>query len=479
MTAPVVDTAVGSAGVVLCVDYGSTFTKVVLIDLARSRIVAATSHRTTIDTDLIDGFDACRARLAEIDPAAATAPAYAASSAGGGLRILVVGNERLVTAEAGHRVALGSGGKVVGVIAAAEGLAFAAQIAEAEPDLILLVGGTDGGNPAPLVAAAEEIGRSGWHGPVVVAGNLEAQPKAVAALGSRPVVTVANVMPQIGVLEPGPARAAVRACFLDHVIGGKQLSNDPRFTAMLLGATPDVVLRGMELLAADSAVAGDLLLVDVGGATTDVYSVVEVDPEDAGLSREVVATTPLNRTVEADLGMRWSAVETVAAGIEHGWGTDADLPAAALRRGTPSWLPTTAEDQQLEERLASTAIHVAVRRHTGGSARSRRDPHRPDQSATGPQHGPDLRSVAWVIGSGGVLRTLAAGSEPVAGQVIAAALVAPASARLPEQPQVVVDRELSITAAGLLLDAYPATAARLARGLLESASSRTFDGGIG
>ena len=116
-------------------------------------------------------------------------------------------------------------------------------------------------------------------------------------------------------LAPDSARAAIREMFLSHVIGGKHLSKRADFTAMVTGATPDVVLTGVELLArgwGDLPGAGDVVVVDVGGATTDVHSVVELDPEEANLSREVVATTPVTRTVEGDLGMRWSATSTVA-----------------------------------------------------------------------------------------------------------------------------------------------------------------------
>ena len=101
--------------VVICVDFGSTFTKASLVDLATGRIVAAAEHRTTIDTDVLDGYDACLAALVEQDARAADAEVLACSSAGGGLRIAVVGAEELVTAEAGRRVALSSGGKVVSV----------------------------------------------------------------------------------------------------------------------------------------------------------------------------------------------------------------------------------------------------------------------------------------------------------------------------------------------------------------------------
>ena len=99
-----------------CVDVGSTFTKAALVDDETGALLGTASHRTTLDTDVLDGVDACRADLADAHPAAADAEVLACSSAGGGLRIAVVGNEELVTAEAGRRVALSSGGKVVAVL---------------------------------------------------------------------------------------------------------------------------------------------------------------------------------------------------------------------------------------------------------------------------------------------------------------------------------------------------------------------------
>jgi len=104
--------------VLLCVDVGSTFTKAALVDDDTGALLATAEHRTTIPDhegrgDVLDGVDACRASLARAFPTAATAEVLACSSAGGGLRIAVVGNEELVTAEAGRRVALSSGGKVV------------------------------------------------------------------------------------------------------------------------------------------------------------------------------------------------------------------------------------------------------------------------------------------------------------------------------------------------------------------------------
>ena len=91
----------------------------------------------------------------------------------------------------------------------------------------------------------------------------------------------ANVLPRIGVLDPTPARAAIREVFVRHVIGGKGLSKGPAFGRLVRAATPDAVLAGVELLADgadDVAGVGDVVVVDVGGATTDVYSVRDAGP---------------------------------------------------------------------------------------------------------------------------------------------------------------------------------------------------------
>jgi uncharacterized protein (TIGR01319 family) len=142
------------ADAAVCVDFGSTFTKAALVDLAEGRIVASASHPTTIGSDVLDGYDACLATLAGQDPRAADAEVLACSSAGGGLRIAVVGNEELVTAEAGRRVALSSGGKVVAVVATSqEGRAAHTDLevvlrqTTPPPDVVLLTGAPTAGTP--------------------------------------------------------------------------------------------------------------------------------------------------------------------------------------------------------------------------------------------------------------------------------------------------------------------------------------------
>ena len=444
-------------------DFGSTFTKAALVDVSDGRLLATASHRTTIDTDVLDGWDACLAELTAQVPGAAAAEVLACSSAGGGLRIAVVGNEELVTAEAGRRVALSSGGRVVHVAAGGLGPDEVAALRADRPDVVLLVGGTDGGNSEVLLACATTLAKERWAGPVVVAGNVDARDEVATLLGEAgtPYVLADNVVPKIGVLAPDSARAAIREMFLRHVIGGKHLSQRADFTAMVRGATPDVVLTAVELLAHglddERAGAGDVVVVDIGGATTDVHSVVEIDPEDAGLARQVVASVPVTRTVEGDLGMRWSAVTTVAEGVAAGLLDPSLEEAAARRQADPAYLPDGSADTEADLDIAAAAAALALRRHAGRS----QVVFSPDPSTgSGPRgrvverSGKDLREVGLLVGSGGVLRHHA----DRAADVLLRHLDAQAGWQLPEAPRPVVDTDYVLAPAGLLAADHPAAA---------------------
>ncbi|MEJ7691287.1 MAG: glutamate mutase L [Nocardioidaceae bacterium] len=450
---------------VYCVDFGSTFTKAALVDTADGTLVGTATHRTTIDTDVLDGWDAIRAELEPL-AGASDIPVLACSSAGGGLRVAVVGNEELVTAEAGRRVALSSGGHVVHV---SSGRVDESRLRASAPDVVLLVGGTDDGDTEVLLGNAEALAAYRWSGPVVVAGNIATRQEIgrLFEAAAIPHVVAENVVPTIGVLRPTGARAAIREVFLAHVIGGKHLSQRADFTAMVQGATPDVVLTAVELLAAglgpEFPGAGDVAVVDIGGATTDIHSAVELDPEDAGLGREVVATVPVSRTVEGDLGMRWSAVTTVEAAQAAGNAVPDGLLAAARARQTdPTLLPHTTAETQDDLQLASAAVALAVRRHCG----RQRVVFSPDGRLV-ERSGKDLREVSLVVGSGGVLRH---NTDADARQVVAAATGDNVEGGwlVPRAPRVVIDRDYVLAAAGMLATDHPQAAYTLLSRLLKS-----------
>ncbi|GLZ35730.1 hypothetical protein Lesp02_79170 [Lentzea sp. NBRC 105346] len=329
---------------ILCLDVGSTWTKAALLSDSGD-LVRTAQHPTTLD-EVMRGVDAL----------GTASSVLACSSAGGGLRLAVVGQERVVSAEAGYRVALSAGAKVVFVSA---GPVDVRALRAAAPDLVLLVGGTDGGDETVLLENARRLSRVAV--PIVLAGNASARASALSLLQSRKVVATDNVLPDVGSLNPDPARRAIRAAFLDHVIGGKKLSRGPRFRRLVRAVTPDAVLAGVSRLAAQDR-EGAVLVVDVGGATTDVYSAVST-VDSVGVER-TVALPPDRRTVEGDLGMRWSAPGVVAEALAERLITAAEgefLEAEARKRAADvSWI---ADDSTVDLRLASLAAVLAVRRH--------------------------------------------------------------------------------------------------------------------
>jgi uncharacterized protein (TIGR01319 family) len=423
----------------VCADVGSTYTKVVVVDLDGAQVVAQAARRTTSGTDVLLGLDAAVA--AATTGGGADPDWYVCSSAGGGLRLAVVGYEALVTAQAGHRVGLSAGAQVVHVAAGLLDGAGVGALRAARPDVILLVGGTDGGDGDVLRHNAARLAAARVRVPVVVAGNAEARDDAADLLAARdvPITVTGNVLPRIGVLDPGPARSAIRDVFLRHVIGGKRLSKGPRFASLVRAATPDAVLAAVEVLA-DVTGAG-VLVLDVGGATTDVYSTLVPDAEsEAGPRRDVAGTLWRARTVEGDLGVGVGASGVVAAA------TTERLDVAGLGEVVAGGPPF---DSGVDRRLAQLAAVVAVRRHARGHAAVVGGPR------TG---GRDLRDVRLVIGSGGVLRH--GGGESVLAAVLgdsAGGWAAPASARR------VVDGRCVLAAAGLLAGDHP----RVAESLVE------------
>lgn len=447
---------------VACVDTGSTFTKAAAVAVGGAdagRLLATASVPTTVGPgqDVLTGLDSAVASLVR-DVGAEPVEVRACSSAGGGLRLAVVGHERVVTAEAGARVGLSAGAKVVHVSSGMLDRAALDALKADRPDVVLLVGGTDGGDAEVLLHNAARLAASGPRVPYVVAGNVDARDEVVALLEARKrtVVACANVLPRIGVLDPLPARAAIRDVFVHHVIGGKGFTKGQRFARLVRGATPDLVLAGVELLA-DSGV-GDVLLVDVGGATTDVYSALTPDAEEASLHREVVEVMWRGRTVEGDLGMRWSATGVADAALAEKLlapGADADRlrAAATLRHDDPSWLPSSSSDRADEALIARLALTVALRRHA-----------RPASTIEGRTPGRDLSHVALVVASGGVFRH----AEPAAlADVLAPVTTDHAGGwRVPSSPRVTVDRRYVVAAAGLLADDHPDAAAALLRDAL-------------
>lgn len=435
----------------ICADFGSTFTKVGVIRPETGELLATGSAPTTVTTDVMDGLDDALRIAGVAEHPEQMQEVLACSSAGGGLRLAVIGYERAITAEAGYRVGLSAGARVVHVAAGTLASSDVAAMLNARPDVVLLVGGTDYGNSEVLLANARTLARERLAVPVVAAGNFEVHGEVIRILrrGGVPASTTNNVLPKIGVLDPLHAREAIREVFIEHVIGGKHLSRRADLSTFVRAATPDAVLAGVELLAdgpSEGLGVGDVVVVDVGGATTDVYSVVTPDAEQSALDREAVAILWRSRTVEGDLGVRWNAVGIVDAAVAERLVDDveaAELYEAAERRvANPALLPFTDVERRVDQRLATLAATIALRRHA-----------RPHESGAVRYPGKDLRNVRLVIGSGGVLRH---SSPELAREIVVTAIGDTAGGwRNPERAAVHVDVHYVLAAAGLMRSAHP------------------------
>jgi len=310
-----------------------------------------------------------------------------------------------------------------------------------------------------LLHNADVLAGAGVTVPVVLAGNRAVQDDVRTRLerAAVPVTVAANVLPRIGVLDPMPARSAIREVFISHVIGGKHLSRRADLTTFVRAATPDAVLAGVELLSdgyADIAGVGDVVVVDVGGATTDVYSVLTPDPEAPDFGSDVVETLWRSRTVEGDLGVRWNAAGVVEAAAAERLIDAAEkrrlAPAAAARAADPSFVAMDVTEREVDLRLVELAATVALRRHA-----------RPQESGEVRTTGRDLRRARLVVGSGGVLRHA---PKDRADQVLRSALADPAGGwKVPERAGLVVDRSYVLAAAGLLVVDDPGAAWGLLR----------------
>ena len=167
----------------LLIDFGSTYTKLRAIDLDEARVLASAQGPSTVTTDVTVGLDAA---LADLESKLGGLPAFkhrlASSSAAGGLRMVTIGLVRELTAEAARQAALGAGAKVVGTFAYRLTPADDQRIAELAPDIVLLAGGTDGGNSEVIRHNATRIALSALACPIVVAGNRDVAQDLVALL---------------------------------------------------------------------------------------------------------------------------------------------------------------------------------------------------------------------------------------------------------------------------------------------------------
>lgn len=365
----------------ISVDVGSTWTKGILVEQegAAFRVLARASTPTTV-AHLADGFRTVVGRLGD-------APVHFSSSAKGGLAIAAVGLVPSLTLKAARMTALSAGGRVTSVYSYKLTPADVQRLEAEAPDIVLLAGGTDGGNESFVRHNASRLAASALTGTVLYAGNACMADEVRRLLDGFDVRVAPNLMPDLDRLEPDGARERIREIFLQRIVKGKGLDEIVAWTGREPMPTPAAVLGLVEALGRRGF--GEFLLVDMGGATTDVYSHSTDQPAE-GVVYRGLRDPVTKRTVEGDLGLRVSAASAARCV------PDASEAFAAYVR------QVTAEPGLLQGRfdraLAAACLREAVKRHAGSWRRV--------YTPAGPtwlQTGKDLRHVRRLVGSGGYL----------------------------------------------------------------------------
>ena len=454
---------------ILLIDFGSTYTKVSAVDVENAKLLGSAAAYTTVQTDVNDGLANAVTRLEEQTGKLDFAERYACSSAAGGLRMIASGLVPELTAEAAKCASLGAGAKVVKTYSFELTEDDAAEILAAKPDIFLLVGGTDGGNKACILNNAHVLAEAGGSFPIVIAGNRNAARECERILAGREVYVCENVMPKFGTLNIEPAQQRIRDIFLNRIVRAKGLTKASELISGILMPTPSAFLAAMRLLAdgtkAQSGI-GELIAVDVGGATTDVYSIAAGMPDHPGTILKGLPEPYVKRTVEGDVGMRYSIHGIVdAAGLD----TVAAISGLAAERvkelvdflGTHTdTLPNTPELETLDEALAGCAIRTAVTRHAG-----RIEETYTMMGLAYAQTGKNLMNVERLVVTGGSLI-----HTKNTGKIASYALYDPKdpASLKPRKAEILVDRKYILAAMGLLSEHYPEAALTIMKEELEN-----------
>ena len=453
--------------VALLIDFGSTWTKLRALDLDSRTLMATAQGPSTVASDINLGLDEALARLGDaLGGLPPFAYRLASSSAAGGLRMVTIGLVRELTAEAARQAALGAGAKLCGSFAYRLTAADVREVEARAPDIVLLCGGTDGGNRDAILHNAQALARSAIRCPVVVAGNREVTDEIVAMLseGRRLVMPTANVLPALDTLDIEPARIAIRDVFMRRIVSAKGIDRASARIDHVLMPTPAAVLEGARILA-DGVEGreglGPLVVVDPGGATTDVHSIGAGEPSEPGVIRYGLPEPHAKRTVEGDLGMRHNVAAIVAAvGLDTlaanaGLGIEEAGGALSRVEASVEMLPATDIERQMDGALVRAAVDIAMKRHAGTVETV--------YTAQGPvqvQRGKDLSAVGWVIGTGGAI---VHARDPASILAVACTDTRDPGSLRPRAPRLAVDADYLLYAAGLLAQVDPVAAFDCAR----------------
>jgi len=418
---------------ILATDCGSTTTKAILIELTDEgyRLKVRGEAPTTVEAPFEDVTKGVLNAIGEVeelsgrkllvgekiiqpqkDETEGVDVYVSTSSAGGGLQMMVAGVVKAMTGESAERAALGAGSIVMDVLAANDGRLphqKIERIRQLRPDMILLSGGIDGGTISHVVELAEVLAAANprprlgqnYKLPVIYAGNKKARENIEDTLGEISDLTVVeNIRPVLETENLGPSRDKIHDLFMEHVMaqapGYKKLMS---WTDAPIMPTPGAVGSLIDMIAKEEQIS--VVGVDIGGATTDIFSVFEEQ---------------FNRTVSANLGMSYSVCNVLAeSGLNNvlRWvPLDIDEKELTNRIGNkmirPTTVPQSLEELIIEQAIAREALRLSFIQHKAfavklkGIQQERTISDAFDQSDSGATL-VNMFELDLLVGSGGVL----------------------------------------------------------------------------
>ena len=458
---------------VLVVDFGSTYTKVVAIDLASEEVLGWAQAPSTVDSDIMIGVNEALENL-KVDfgvDGRLMSKRLACSSAAGGLRMVALGLVPELTAEAAKRAALGAGAKVIKVLSYKLDRGEVEAIEAINPDILLIAGGTDGGNEEVILHNARLIAPAEITAPIIMAGNksVKSEVEDIFRSQGKDIYVTENVMPELGKLNVEPTREVIREIFIERIVFAKGFHRAKEFAGDILMPTPLAVLRGADLLAKgtqNEKGMGELMVIDVGGATTDVHSVSEGKPSRSEVILKGLPEPYAKRTVEGDLGLRMNAASLWEFCKQDSRVKNMTLPIGEIEKYVhhltkhTSVIPTSDFECEVDKEMACTAVEIATQRHAGSLSSF----YLPAGETVFMQVGKDLTEVKTVIGTGGVFKYGRNGREILLASTFKKEN--PFSLK-PKSPRFFVDKHYLLFAGGLLSTVAPEAAIRILRDQLK------------
>ncbi len=452
----------------LLVDFGSTYTKLVCVDLDGEYIIGTSKAPTTVETNVLDGYnEALKLLLRDHQDIKSISGISACSSAAGGLKMAAIGLVEELTVEAAKRACLGAGAIVKKVFSYHMTKREAQELKDADIDIILLAGGTNGGNRECIIHNAKKLVEVGVDVPVIIAGNKDAIDEIEEIFENTNIEfhIVQNVMPQLKKLDVTEAKHIIRKIFIEKIIEAKGIKRAEEQIGEIIMPTPEAVLQAAELLSKgfeEIEGYGELMVIDIGGATTDVHTIGEGFPKRTEVILKGLEEPFAKRTVEGDLGMRFSANALLSLVSDYEFkkyfeeddNCDHNITKSLDRRAKQiGFIPITKDEEEFDSAIAKICTDVSISRHVGHVEVV----HTPLGDMYY-QTGKDLTGIRYVIGTGGVLIN---SKDP---KKILQQVNKKSNKLLelrPSKPSILIDKSYILAAMGLLSQKYPKVALKL------------------